>query len=245
LFDKNTYLERIGYSGSAEPTLATLQELHRKHQTKFHYDNAYVGITDFLQFDLDDMFVTTVLKGRGGICTDLNFLFHRLLEELGFDVKLVAAGILFPGGEWGPDVEHAVMVVHLDGEDWLTDVGYGGVSIVEPLRMSGETATQDGIDFRLLHDGDHHVLQYRTRGKDWRIAYRVTTKARDRNEWNVLTELNTIHKDVLVRRRRCVTDNGQVMLTANLIVSIEDGVERSRLVRDPAELEKVVSEYWG
>jgi hypothetical protein len=47
------------------------------------------------------------------------------------------------------------------------------------------------------------------------------------------------------RRRRRVIDNGQVMLTANLFVAVEDGQEHLRLLRDGDEFEKVVSTYWG
>ncbi|MFE7274409.1 arylamine N-acetyltransferase [Streptomyces sp. NPDC057623] len=245
MFDKERYLELIGFSGTPDASLATLRELHRKHQLTLYYDNGYVQTTNFLDFDLDALFETIVVGRRGGICTDLNFLFDRLLRELGFEVKLLAAGILLPSGKWGPDVEHAVMVVTLDGEDWLVDVGNGGVCILDPLPFSAEPAVQEGIGFRLIQEGEYHILQYRTRNKDWRIAYRFTMRVHEMSAWGRLSELNTIHQDVLVRRRRRVTDRGQIMLTANYVVTIEDGVERPSLVRDPAELEKLVAEHWG
>lgn len=245
MFDKDKYLEIIGCPGADGATVATLRQIHRSHQLKLHYDNGYVQTTDFHNFDLDELFDTVVLNGRGGICTDLNFLFHRLLIELGFQVRLLGAGILLPGGNWGSDVEHAVLGVRIDGTEWLADVGHGGVSIMDPVPFTGEPDVQAGIGFRLIRQGGYHVLQYQTHDKPWRIAYRLTTQERDTSEWGVLSELNTIHEDVLVRRRRCVVDNGQVMLTANLMVSIVDGKEEPRLIRDEAELQKIVSDYWG
>jgi amide synthase len=245
LFDSQKYLERIGYRGSLEPTLATLCGLHRAHQQQLHYDNGYVQTTNFMEFDLDGLFETIVIQGRGGICTDLNFLFHRLLGELGFATKLLGAGILLPGGHWGSDVEHAVMSVRVDGADWLADVGHGGISILDPLPFDGEVHEQSGTRFRLSQEGEYWVLRYQNKQKPWRIAYRLTPEGRPHSAWNYLSELNTIHKDVMVRRRRCVTGNGQVMLTASLMVTIEDGDERSRFFRDDAQLQEIVSRYWA
>jgi amide synthase len=35
------------------------------------------------------------------------------------------------------------------------------------------------------------------------------------------------------------------MFTANFVVTIEDGRERPRLIRDEDELDRIVSSYWG
>jgi amide synthase len=245
LFDKRKYLEHIDYRGSTEPTLATLRGLHRAHQQRLHYDNGYVQTTNFMEFDLDELFETIVIKERGGICTDLNFLFQRLLDELGFDTKLLGAGILLPGGNWGSDVEHAVVSVRIDGADWLADVGHGGVSVLDPLPFDGEEHEQSGTRFRLAREGEYWVLRYHNRNKPWRIAYRLTPESRPHSAWNYLAELNTIHEDVMVRRRRRATEDGQVVLTANLVVTIEDGNERTQFIRDDEQLREIVRRYWS
>lgn len=247
MFDKNEYLECLGFTGTPEPTLATLREIHRKHQMRLPYDSGFALGMQNADFDLDAAFETIVLSGRGGICIELNFLFHRLLVELGFDVEVLSASTLFPGGEWGPDVEHMVMRVNIDGEDWLADAGHAGISIVEPLPFSGAVAVQDGIEFRLTRRGEYHVLEYKTRGKDWRDAYRFLPVTRTTADWaGWRDDLIPVPQDgPRPRRRRRVIENGQVMLTANLLVSVEDGQERLRLLRDADELEKVADTYWG
>ncbi|MER5361255.1 arylamine N-acetyltransferase [Streptomyces sp. NPDC002785] len=245
MFDKDTYLEYIGYSGTAPAAdLATLRDIHRRHQIRFHYDNGFIHSTDFVDFDADAVFETIVLKGRGGICTDLNLLFHRLLGELGYEVKLLSASMQLLGGAWGPEVEHMVMVVTIDGEDWLVDVGNGGISIVDPLPLSGETQTQQGIEFRLVRQGEFHLLEYKTRQKAWRIAYRFTTRPRDPGDWRVLADLIGAQEDRFVRRRRRGTENGQVVQIANIFLSIEDGVERPRPIRNDEELQKINVTYF-
>lgn len=247
MFDKDKYLQYLGYTGKPEPTLATLREIHRKHQMRLPYDSGFALGMDNADFDLDAVFETIVLSGRGGICIELNFLFHRLLVELGFEVQVLSASTLFPGGEWGPDVEHMVMRVTIEGQDWLADAGHAGISIVEPLPFSGRTEVQDGVGFRLTRRGEYHVLEYQTRGKAWRDAYRFLPITRTTADWDGWRDdLVPVPQDgPRPRRRRRVTDNGQVMLTANLFVSVEDGVERLRPLRDKDELQKIIDTYWG
>ncbi|WP_322756750.1 arylamine N-acetyltransferase family protein [Frankia sp. Cas3] len=247
MFDKNEYLEYLGFSETPDASLATLREIHRKHQIRIPYDSGYCLDKDNPDFDLDAQFETIVLSGRGGICVELNFLFSRLLVELGFDVQVLSASTLFPGGEWGPDIEHMVMRVTIDGEDWLADTGHAGISIMEPLPFSGKTLVQNGIEFRLTRRGEYYVLDYKTLGKDWRDIYRFLPLTRTTADWAGWRDalIAELQGEPRPRRRRRVIDNGQVMLTENLFVSVEDGHERLRLSRDENELEKVVNTYWG
>jgi amide synthase len=244
VFDKEEYLECIGYSGSAEVGAATLRELHRRHLMSIPYDTGYAIGADYEDFDLDPVFDAVVPSGRGGMCLELNFLFHRLLLELGFDVQIMSASTLFPGGTWGKEIEHMVIRTVVDGEEWLVDVGHGGISIVEPLRLTtGESKVQDGIEFHLVRRREFHVLQYKTRHRDWRDAYRFKLRPRTIPEWARWRD-DLPEDEPPPRRRRRVIENGQVTLTANLFLSVEDGVERLRLIRDEDELKKIVSTYW-
>jgi amide synthase len=246
LFDRETYLDHIGGTGVAPVAdLATLRDIHRRHQMRFHYDNGFIRTTDFVEFDADTVFDAVVRKGRGGICTDLNLLFHRLLGELGYDVKLLSASMQLAGCGWGPDVEHMVMMVTLDGRDWLVDVGNGGISIADPLPLSGETVTQQGVGFRVTSSGSHHRLEYRTRHKPWRNAYRFTTQARDPGDWRVLADLIAAQpEERFVRRRRRGTSTGQVVQIANVFIAVEDGIERPRPIRNDDELREIEATYF-
>ncbi|MGW6739243.1 arylamine N-acetyltransferase family protein [Streptomyces sp. NPDC055025] len=255
MFDKDKYLEYLGFSGTPDASLATLRKIHREHQMRIPYDSGYaldlnssgdaLGLAQ-ASFDLDPAFETIVLSGRGGICVELNFMFHRLLVELGFDVQVLAAATLLPGGVWGPDIEHMVMRVTIDGVDWLADAGHAGISIVEPLPFSGETAVQDGIEFRLTRREKHYFLEYKTRAKDWRDSYRFLPETRTTADWARWRDALPLEEMAAhPRRRRRVIDNGQVTLTANLFLTVEDGEERLRLIRDESELEKIVSTYWS
>ena len=62
----------------------------------------------------------------GGWCFHLNGLFHWLLSELGFSVELTGSSIhrVDLGGTW-ENPNHVVLLVHINYEAYLTDVGFG------------------------------------------------------------------------------------------------------------------------
>src|SRR4051812_15166720 len=91
--DVNAYLERIGYHGSHEPTLATLTAIHRAHLLTIPYENFDIHLGRTLSLDLEKTFDKIVRQHRGGWCYEMNGLLAGALHELGFDVTLLASGV--------------------------------------------------------------------------------------------------------------------------------------------------------
>ena len=52
-----------------------------------------------------------------------------------------------------------VLVVRLDGKEWLVDVGFGGEGIAEPVALDGTSTIQDGWTYRITREGRLYVLQ--------------------------------------------------------------------------------------
>src|SRR5204862_693519 len=77
--------------------------------------------------------------GRGGWCFEHNLLFAHALEAIGFDVTRLAARVRWNVPE---DVvtarSHMLLRVRVDGEDWIADVGFGGLTLTAPLRLRPE-----------------------------------------------------------------------------------------------------------
>ncbi|MCS6290974.1 MAG: arylamine N-acetyltransferase [Nitrospira sp.] len=92
----------------------------------------------------------------------LNGLFALLLEEVGFVVRRLAARVLY-GTEGVRPRSHQVLLVHLDGECWIVDVGFGGQALREPLPLTvGEEHRQGPDRFRFTSDErGESVLQCR------------------------------------------------------------------------------------
>ena len=147
------YLPRIGVDASERrPDLGLLRELQLAHLVTVPFENLDVfyrrGVTTDLEWSLPKI----VERRRGGWCFELNGAFGWLLREVGFDVHYVSCQVFGPDG-WGPSLDHCALVVHLDGERWFVDVGFGDCCMV-PVRI--EDGEHDAVPRRVRFaiDGD-------------------------------------------------------------------------------------------
>ena len=162
MVDRSAYLARIGYQGSLVPSMETLRGLHLSHVLTVPFENLDIHLGRPISLDPSDLFRKIVISRRGGYCFELNGLFALLLEELGFVVTRLAARVLY-GTEGVRPRSHQVLLVHLDGERWIVDVGFGGQGLREPLPFVVGLEHRQGPDqFRLATDErGEHVLQCR------------------------------------------------------------------------------------
>ena len=136
------YLERIGLSGPLEPDLDTLEHLQRSHLTAVPFENLDVYARRGVRTD-DSWTVSKVVeRGRGGWCFELNGAFAALLTALGYEVKRLAATVLY--GEVSPIPTHLAIEVSLD-RPYLVDVGFGD-SFIRPLPLDAEGPHDGGSD---------------------------------------------------------------------------------------------------
>jgi len=146
------YLKRIGYEGEPKADLATLSELQHGHLMSVPYENLDILRNIPLSLDTDDLFDKIVARKRGGYCFELNALFCRLLDEIGFKTANFFARFLF-GEQKVPMRRHRVMGVDIKGELYLADVGVGSISPEYPLKIAeGETTEIRGLSYMFSRD---------------------------------------------------------------------------------------------
>ncbi|HSI76800.1 MAG TPA: arylamine N-acetyltransferase, partial [Lunatimonas sp.] len=137
--DIKIYLDRLGIDSLPMPTLATLQQLHYLHPQVFTFEslNSLLGI----EVDLETaaIFQKMVIGGRGGYCFEQNLLFGALIHSLGFEVKSLAGRVLWnvPENKILPR-DHMALMVKLEGQYFLVDVGFGGNTMTAPMLMDSE-----------------------------------------------------------------------------------------------------------
>lgn len=251
MFDLDVYLRRLGHTGPREPTISTLRTLHRAHLLAIPYDNSRFpeqgGELPYNLADLDHdiTFDKIVVRGVGGICFELNLLFKRLLDELGFDTMQVSAGVLQDRGTFSPELSHKFTIVTLGGTRWLADVGFAGPSYLLPLELSPAVQTQYGCQFRVdEQDGLHTVLR-RSRSTDWQPVYRFELKARETSEWDGFTERFGRYLDETVIANTTMlcraSEHGHRLLVGRRYLTVEHGEETVIALTDPAEYRRVVA----
>ena len=174
-FNLDAYLTRIEYTGPRTPTLDTLRAIHRRHPEAIPFENLNPFLGWPVRLDVHSLQEKMVHSGRGGYCFEHNLLLSHALRAMGFTVVGLAARVLYnmPEGAVTPR-GHMLMRIPLDDISYVADVGFGGLTLTEPLRLeAGVEQTTSHEPFRLIASGEEFVMQALVRG-EWRTLYRFS-----------------------------------------------------------------------
>jgi N-hydroxyarylamine O-acetyltransferase len=166
LGDLEGYLARLGIDATA-----SLAEVHRAHATTIPFENFESFEGRPVRLDVASLEDKLVARRRGGYCFEHNLLLAAALESLGAEVAPLLARVrMGPEGVPRP-LDHLALRVVADHSTWLCDVGFGGGTLLEPLRFeAGAEADQRGWRYRLEEVGHELVLQVFQDG-GWSDAY--------------------------------------------------------------------------
>jgi N-hydroxyarylamine O-acetyltransferase len=146
--DLAAYFERIGFAGEAKPDVTTLTALHRAHLQAVPYENLDVQLGRPLTPDPAAAIEKIVGRGRGGWCYEMNGVFGAALSEIGFKVTRMAGAA---NRELLGDIvigNHLVLLVEIDGQPWIADVGFGD-GCQDPFRLRQGAMSVGGYPFRV------------------------------------------------------------------------------------------------
>lgn len=172
--DVGCYLKRIGFQGvSTCPSLETLKCLHRSHLYSVPFESLSIHCKEPISLELPRLYEKIVQNHRGGFCYELNGLFQWLLQVLGFHTKIIAARVRNRFTQcYGPPLDHLIILVDLDGQQFLCDVGFGE-GFLEPLAMKPEVEqVQEAGVFWLSLEGNTWVLERREISGEERSLYK-------------------------------------------------------------------------
>ncbi|WP_058910128.1 arylamine N-acetyltransferase family protein [Entomohabitans teleogrylli] len=171
-FNPAAYFARLNIEPVSGATLDNLRRLHLAHTGAFCFENIDVLLERPIATDDDAVFNKLVRGGRGGYCYELNGLFEQVLRGCGFQVRGLAARVLVMKPATMPPRTHRLMLVTLEGEAWIADVGFGGVTLTAPLRLACREAqpTPHGT-YRLVEEGGDYLL-LRQHRDEWQTLYR-------------------------------------------------------------------------
>ena len=82
-FDQQAWLDRIGYTGSLEPTLDTLHKLIFAHSHAIAYESLDIMLGRTPKLHIASLQRKMIAGGRGGYCLEQNMLFREGLRSLG------------------------------------------------------------------------------------------------------------------------------------------------------------------
>lgn len=153
------YLQRIGLARPAAGDAQALQKVQAAHRQSIPFENLSVRLGKTIACDGKAAFAKLVEQQRGGFCFEQNQLFADMLGALDFEVRLLLARVLLGRPDTLPPRTHCLVLVRLDGADWIADAGFGGsYAPPMPLRDRAQAETDDTAQHRLRHIGPDGAL---------------------------------------------------------------------------------------
>lgn len=248
--DLGGYFERIGFAGTPSASLETLRTLHRLHPQAIPFESLDPLLARPVNLDLEPLQAKLVRGRRGGYCFEHNLLFMRVLQALGFEVRGLAARVLWnaPAGTVSPRT-HMLLQVDLGGEGYLADVGFGGLTQTAPLLLSQEDPQQTPHEpFRIVRDGDIYQSQAMI-GGEWRTLYRFDLLEQFEADYAISNYYLSTHPESLFVNRliaaRPLADRRYTLSDARLTTHFLNGNSETRTVESPAELADVLEQVFG
>jgi N-hydroxyarylamine O-acetyltransferase len=171
--DLDAYFARIGYRGPRAPTLATLQAIVQHHTQTIPFENLNPFLRLPVKLDLASLENKLVHSRRGGFCFEQNGLLRQVLLALGFESKPLGGRVVWgrPPG-YMPPRSHMVQLLTIDGQPYMADVGFGGMTPTAPLLLAPERVQETPHEpFRFVREGDDFILEALI-GETWRALYR-------------------------------------------------------------------------
>ena len=213
-------LHRIEFGGDTSVCLDTVAALQRQFMHKVPFENLDIHLGRPIHLNEHSVFEKVITRRRGGFCFEVNEVFLRLLQGLGFCAVRVASTVLKNGGDAGAPhpFDHETIIVHLNGGRWLCDVGFGH-SPFAPLPLDTERVQHDEAGtFRVQKDSGAYRLDWQRQPEQWVSLHRLDPTPRRWQEFAARSAyLQTASDSNFTFKRLCTmpTKNGRVTLSGN------------------------------
>lgn len=143
----DAYLQALGLERE-EPSAEFLERITMRHVDRIPFSSIGPRLGDDLPLDLESLHDRLIVRHRGGYCFEQNRLAFEMLDELGFDVRRYLARVVY-GGDPAPPLTHRVSIATVEGEQFVVDVGFGGIGPLAPIPLRGPDPEPTWRAFRI------------------------------------------------------------------------------------------------
>ena len=246
--DISAYFDRIGYTGTSQPTLENLAAILRLHLETVPFENLdCYPRGKALSNDPEVLFDKVVCRRRGGVCFELNGLFYALLKAMGYDCHAVAVRLPFTGGP--APISHEAVVATIGGRQYYCDVGFGGPGPKGLLPLDADPVqTIDGQDFRVQRCGIHVSIN-RMQDGVWMPTIRYADLPCIWQDFTGPLYYFTHNPDSYFVTQRivnlCLPDGGSLALTNNQFTVRRNGQVNRVLLESEEEVSNILRQEFG
>lgn len=249
--DLQAYFKRIRYTGTTNPTLATLTALHRAHLQAVPFENLNIHIPRPIILKEEALFQKIVHENRGGFCFEQNGVFSAVLRELGFEVIRLEANVYHADtDDYGIPLNHMALLVTIDNKRYLADVGFGA-AFSEPLEIDNPNIqVQDVGKFKIEHDGLTGIYSdHLNTAEKMTTSYRFFFTAHDLSDYEGACHyMQTSPKTHFTQKRVCsrMSAEGRISLTDTQFITTTLAGERTEIpINDEDHYHRILREQFG
>ncbi len=249
--DLDAYFARIGYMGSREVSLDTLDGIHRHHAQTIPFENLDIQLGRRIAIDLPSIERKLVHDRRGGYCFEQNTLLAAVLRALGFDVAVMLGRVRWqiPDDVQTPLVHAILRVETPDAGPHLADVGFGSMTLYRPLCWEFETAQPCGLESRRLNHRGNLVAHQALLGEKWSDIYVFTPAPVPGVDLELSNWFTCAHPDSAflknLRASRTLADRRYTLVNSEFNTRHADGRVERRTIATANELLAILADYFG
>jgi len=246
------YLDRITYTGPRVATLEVLTALHVAHLQHIPFENLDISLGRKLDLSTPALLDKLLQQQRGGFCYELNQAFSLLLQVFGFQTSLISARV-FNGKDYGPDFDHMLIQVHVDGQSWIADVGFGD-SFRTPLAIHGQPISELGMQYQVQTepgsqpDAACFRLMQGKDDKDMRPQFRFSLQAFEIADFEAMCLYQqTSSLSHFTQKTICsiATPEGRISISNNKCISTERGIRHVHSIQTENEYRALLLQHFG
>ncbi|MBF6030325.1 arylamine N-acetyltransferase [Pseudomonas sp. P115] len=251
LTHRQLYLQRLGYDTPPPPTLQTLQDLQLRHVCTFAFESLSTLLHLPVPIDLPSVEQKVLLDGRGGYCYELNQMFLALLLSLGFEARGITGRVVMGGPADAHTARtHRLSLVTLNGERYITDVGFGGMVPSSPLLLDTEAVQATAHEpYRLTLDGQGSYTMWAQVAQQWRGLYVFDLQVQADIDYTIGNWYVSTHPDSpflgQLKVARLAPGKRYTLANANYAVHSLDRPSEKRTLGSADELLQVLQETFG
>jgi len=239
------YFKRIGFSRPAAADLKTLNALMSAHVRAIPFENLDVYSERGVSLEVEAIYDKIVERGRGGWCFEMNGLFEWVLQEIGFDVQRLSAGVRRISMGDAALGNHLCLQVTLD-QPYLVDVGFGssqlfalplieGVTKHKPIQIA--LAQIENGFWRLHEGGPGSAVSY-----DFKPGWGDENSLNKSHNWQVSDPNSVFRKTLIAKLRR---DDDYLVLRGCKFETRKPGWKDTRLLKTPEQISDILETMFG
>lgn len=248
--DLDAYFRRIGYDGPRECTFEALLALHRCHGRAIPFENLDVLLGRGIRLDVPSIQKKLIVDKRGGYCFEQNALLGAVLRQLGFTIAPLIARVRWQIPDQTPTpLTHMILKVDTERGACLADVGFGSMSLGQPLRWTIGVEQGGSLEPRRLVDRGDLIAQQAYFADAWSDVYVFQTEPVPDVDFELANWFTSCHPQSKFTQNMILSRLAEgcrySLLNREFVIRRADGSAEKRSIGSADELLEVLRVHFG